>query len=394
MGIIVLRTKSILVVLILLFVVANELVSWPILKLWNIYANRGFIDLQSPLHHIECFVQGQNFQVLRSNVYPCGGYWYGSTLIYLGEILHLSTHSKYLIAAAISIPLIYFLVSYGQRLYIKADLLGRILLLAAMFSPPSILLFQRGNLDGLIILMLLVAIKLFEGSQKSVLAGWLLILLATLFKFWSIPALFVSILWIRNLFFKVTAFISALIVAFVVYKEYRSVDFGDAFPTAENIFGWRFFSLTLNSTKSYSINPLSSLTLDFVMLFLILICCSLLIKQLSEYELLSDLKSSLDSDKEVWILGSSFVFCYFASSNVDYRLTPLLILALSMTAKIEDLQVSNLILLLISTTMWLTYPSGKLQIFGDVFAALFACLLLVYFLSQTKVIIRKRFCLE
>lgn len=375
----------------LLFVFLNELIAWPILKLWNIYANRGFIDLQSPLHHIECFARGEDFQVLRSKDGSCGGYWYGSALIYLGKILNASTQSKYLIAAAILIPFIYFLVSYGHRLYIKTDLLGRILLLAAMFSPPSILLFQRGNLDGLVILMLLFAIKLFEGSQKSVFAGWLIILLATLFKFWSIPALFVSILWIRNLFLKVTAIISAIIVTFVVYKEYQSVDFGDAFPTAENIFGWRFFSLTLNSTKSYSINQLSSLTLDFSMLFLILICCFLLIKELSKRELLSNLKSSLDKDKEVWILGSSFVFCYFASSNVDYRLTPLLIVALSVTAKIEELQVSNLILLLISTTMWLTYPSGKLQIVGDFCAALLGCLLLVYFLSQTKVIIRNRF---
>lgn len=388
------KHRFLLTVTTILFVFLNELAAWPILKLWNIYANRGFIDLQSPLHHIECFVHGEDFQVLRSNAAPCGGYWYGSTLIYLGKILNLSTHSKYLIAAAILIPLTYFLVSYGQRLYIKADLLGRILLLAAMFSPPSILLFQRGNLDGLIILMLLFAIKLFEGSQKSVLVGWLMILLATLFKFWSIPALFVSILWIRNLFFKVTAFISAVIVAFVVFKEYRSVDFGNAFPTAENIFGWRFFSLTINSTKSYSVNPPWSLTLDIIMLFLILTCCFLLMKQLSKHGLLSDLKSSLGNEKEVWILGSSFVFCYFASSNVDYRLTTLLILALSVLVKIENLQVSNVILLLISTTMWLTYPSGKLQLIGDVFAALFACLLLVYFLSQTKVIIRKRFCFE
>lgn len=88
--------------------------------------------------------------------------------------------------------------------------------------------------------MSLFASKLFEGSQKNVLAGWLIMLPATLFKLWNIPALFVSILWIRNLFFKVTALFSAVIVTFVVYKKYQSVDFGDVFPSAQNIFGWRF----------------------------------------------------------------------------------------------------------------------------------------------------------
>lgn len=388
------KTKPLLMLIVVLFVIANELISWPVLKLWNLYANRGFIDLHSPLHHIECIEQGTGMEALRQSGGPCAGYWYGSTFIYIGKFLNLSTNDKYLVVAAILIPLIYFLISYSQNVYSKLDLMGRILLIVSVFSPPSILLFQRGNLDGLIILMLLFAIKLFEGSQKSVLAGWLMILLATLFKFWSIPALFVSILWIRNLFFKVIAFISAVIVAFIVYKEYRSVDFGDPFPTAENIFGWRFFSLTLNSTKSYSINPLSALTLDFVMLFLILMCCLLLIKQLSKHELLSDLTSSLNSDKEVWILGSSFVFCYFASSNVDYRLTPLLILALSVAAKTDNLQVSNLILFLISTTMWLSYPSGKLQLFGDLFAGLFSSLLLIYFVTQAKNIFSRRFSLD
>ena len=388
-----LRTKSILTVLILLFVIASEMASWPILRLWNLYANRGFIDLHSPLRHIECFAQGSDIEILRQNDGPCGGYWYGTTFIYLGKFLHLSANGKYFVVAAILIPLTYLLVTYSQRVYLKLDLIGRFLLIASVFSPPLILLFQRGNLDALIVLMLLLGIKLIEGSQKSVLVGWLVFLLATLFKFWSLPALFVGLLWIKNQVWKFVAFLVAVFVTFIVFREHQSVDFGKAFPSNENVFGARFLSLDLNSTVSYSLNPQISLTIDILVFFIILIICLLLIKNVSKRGLMNDLKQSLDGDKKVWILGSCFIFCYFASSNVDYRLTPLLILVLSVTSKMGSLQNSNLCLLLISTTMWLTYPSGKLQLFGDFFAGLFSCLLLIYFLSQAKTIVRRRFSL-
>lgn len=388
-----LRTKSILTVLILLFVIASEMASWPILRLWNLYANRGFIDLHSPLRHIECFAQGSDIEILRQNDGPCGGYWYGTTFIYLGKFLHLSANGKYFVVAAILIPLTYLLVTYSQRVYLKLDLIGRFLLIASVFSPPLILLFQRGNLDALIVLMLLLGIKLIEGSQKSVLVGWLVFLLATLFKFWSLPALFVGLLWIKNQVWKFVAFLVAVFVTFIVFREHQSVDFGKAFPSNENVFGARFLSLDLNSTVSYSLNPQISLIIDILVFFIILIFSLLLIKNVSKRGLINDLKQSLDGDKKVWILGSSFIFCYFASSNVDYRLTPLLILVLSVTSKMGSLESANLFLLLISTTMWLTYPSGKLQLFGDFFAGLFSCLLLIYFLSQAKTIVHRRFSL-
>ena len=62
------KSKPLLTTLTLLFIVANELGSWPVLRLWNLYANKGFIDLQSPLHHIECFSQGAEMEVLRQEV--------------------------------------------------------------------------------------------------------------------------------------------------------------------------------------------------------------------------------------------------------------------------------------------------------------------------------------
>ena len=139
------KSKPLLTTLTLLFIVANELVSWPVLRLWNLYANRVFIDLQIPIHHIECFSEGAGIEVLRQIDGPCGGYWYGSTFIYIGKILQLTQDSKYFLVASIFIPLIYFLVSYGQQAYLKQELVGRLLVIASLFSPPLILLFQRGN---------------------------------------------------------------------------------------------------------------------------------------------------------------------------------------------------------------------------------------------------------
>ena len=385
------KSKPLLTTLTLLFIVANELGSWPVLRLWNLYANKGFIDLQSPLHHIECFSQGAEMEVLRQKDGPCGGYWYGSTFIYIGKILELTQDSKYFLVASIFIPLVYFLVSYGQQAYLKQELAGRILVIASLFSPPLILLFQRGNLDGLIVLLLLLSIKLMEGSQKKILLGWLILLVATLIKFWCLPALLISLLWLKNIVLKCLAFSVSILVTFIVIKEYQSVEFGSTFPSNENIFGFRFLSLNLNSTVSYSFNPKISLILDFFAFTLTFVLSVLLIKGLSTRNLLPGLRNSLQNDKSVWILGSSFLLCYFASSNVDYRLTPLLILLLGVVSRIQNLQISNLILVLLAATMWLTFPSGQLQLLGDLLAGVFSCLLIIYFFTEIWNITTKRF---
>jgi hypothetical protein len=44
--------------------------------------------------------------------------------------------------------------------------------------------------------------------------------------------------------------------------------------------------------------------------------------------------------------------------------------------------------------MWLTYPSGKLQLFGDFLAGLFSGLLLIFFVTQAKNIFSRRFSLD
>jgi hypothetical protein len=230
-----------------------------------------------------------------------------------------------------------------------------------------------------------------EGNQKKILLGWLIILVATLIKFWCLPALFISLLWLKNIVLKCLAFSVSILVTFIVIKEYQSVEFGSAFPTNENIFGFRFLSLNLNSTVSYSFNPKISLILDFLAFALTFALSILLIKGLSTRNLLPGLRNSLQNDKSVWILGSSFLFCYFVSSNVDYRLTPLLILALGVVSRIENLQISNLILVLLASTMWLTFPSGQLQLFGDLLAGVFSFLLIIYFLTETWSIVVRKF---
>jgi hypothetical protein len=387
----VLKSKLLLTTLTLLFICANELGSWPVLRLWNLYANRGFIDLQIPLRHIQCFSQGAEMEDLRRIEGTCGGYWYGSTFIYIGKLLQVTQDSKYFLVAAIFIPLIYFLVSLGQQAYLKQELVGRILVIASLFSPPLILLFQRGNLDGLIVLSLIISTKLMEGSQKKTFLGWFIILIATLIKFWCLPALFISLLWLKNLVLKCLALAVSILVTFVVIKEYQSVDFGATSLTNENIFGFRFLSLNLNSTVSYSFNPKISLILDFLAFALTFALSILLLRGLFIRNLLPGLHNSLQNHKGVWILGSSFLLCYFASSNVDYRLTPLLILALGVVSRIENLQISNLLLVLLASTMWLTFPSGQLQLLGDVLAGVFSCLLMIYFLTEIWNITTKRF---
>jgi hypothetical protein len=325
----------------------------------------------------------------------CGGYWYGKTFIYIGDFFRITPDMRWYIAIALLTPAAYLLVVLGSSAYIRQDLIGRVLVVANLLSPPVLLLFQRGNLDLLMLLMLIVGSSLMGArSQKKAIAGWLLLLLATLIKFWSLPALFVGLLWIKGRLPKVLAFIVSIIVTFKVVEDYRSVDFPESAQTIENLFGFKYLSLALNSTSSYSLSTRTSLMFDAAGLVFTAACVALLLNRLSKFGLLRDVKGNFEIDQRLWILGSCFVFCYFSSSNVDYRLVLLLLLLLDFLSRKQNLQMSNLLLIMLSTTMWLTYPSGKLQLIGDFMAGMFSILLIIFFVMQTKATLKSKFSLR
>jgi hypothetical protein len=176
----------------------------------------------------------------------------------------------------------------------------------------------------------------------------------------------------------------ALLTTFIVIREYRSVEFGNVYRTHENAFGFQFFSLNLNSTASFSFGAKMSLVIDFLITLVIFTLCVVTIKILKRNLWINEIRSALNGEKSVWILGSSFLFCYFTSMNFDYRLALLLVIVLNFVSQIDNVQISTLCLCVSTSIMWLTFPSGQLQLFGDLLTGIVSCFLFIYFVSEFR----------
>jgi hypothetical protein len=59
-----------------------------------------------------------------------------------------------------------------------------------------------------------------------------------------------------------------------------------------------------------------------------------------------------------------------------------MIFVLRLVSKINSKELINIILLLGNATVWLTYPSGQLQIVGDFMACLFCATILLLFAHE------------
>jgi hypothetical protein len=344
----------------ILLTVLNEVIQWPILKLWNIYANNGFIDFASPLHHIECFSQGANIEMLRRETGVCSGYWYGEAWLQFGKFINLYQVKVY----ALVFPLIfvfYWWVAIQFKIAIAGkEMTARILIATLLLSPPLILLIQRGNLDLLMFLLLISGVSLIKSKKEShIFMAFLVLAFAVLMKFWALPALIVVILRMKNNLLRIISLLLSLSITVRVISEYKQVNFGQALESNINVFGFKFLSAKIDSTTTFAMDNSKSLIMDL------------------SFFLLEKLY-----DPILAIFGSCYVFCYFMSMNVDYRLLLLMIFVLRLVSKINSKELINIILLLGNATVWLTYPSGQLQIVGDFMACLFCATILLLFAHE------------
>ena len=367
----------------ILLTALNEIIQWPILKLWNIYANNGFIDFAVPLHHIDCFSRGVDIKILRSDIGVCSGYWYGEAWLQLGKLINLYQVNVYVLV----FPLIFifywwFAVQFKTAIAGK-ELTARILIVTLLLSPPLILLIQRGNLDLLMILILISAALLLNSEkERNVFLAFLIITFAVLIKFWALPALIVVILRMKNRLLRIFSLLLSVIITVRVIGEYKQIQFGQAPQSNINVFGFKFLSVKIDSTTTFAMETSKSMILD-LSFFLVVTAIIFLGFKIFQHKASGELLSIQKLHDPIFaIFGSCYVFCYFASMNVDYRLVILIIVGLRLVTLVNTKELINVILLIANATVWLTYPSGQLQIVGDFMASIFCATILLLFTHE------------
>jgi hypothetical protein len=258
----------------------------------------------------------------------CPGFNYGTTLIILLSIFPIAWE-HYIVAALIVgllsvLTLGYFLASnYNMSFWQK------VLVSLAVFSPGTYLLFERGNLDLVIFLLLVMAGVLL--GRGSFFPAYFVLVFATLLKFYALPLVILVSLLSSNLRQRIfTTVFTLLTFAWVILDfsrgqilpVYGPVQFG--YPVLNHYFEWLGLSL----------DPLPNVIgfLTPVLVWVVLV----LIERKAGTGYQNRLSQSIEALREDYaFVFTAITFCamFFVGLSFDYRLIFLALAGVALVLK-------------------------------------------------------------
>lgn len=373
----------------------NETFHWPIMRFFNVYASNGFIDLQYVLRRADCYhdlgnaVYTSGGYSLAAGWNTCFNYWYGETLLIFLSRVRLGLENT-LVLGYFLIGLFSFL--YGKLIEISLRLsyhksrLAVTSLLVLYASPITWFLVQRGNIDLLIASLIICSYFLFTNGRY--LLAFFLLFVATVFKFYTVPALFVIALWASGYWRKIFYLCGSLFATFLVLSSYSKVPgLKQKLDSMEQLFGFKYMSTWLNATLTFEINARQELALNFLVFAVtFFVCLPVLWKNI-------EVKEPGSHPSPLLTFGPIAFFIYFFGANVDYRLV-LVVLILILVLMLNDEVIFGdferifvVFVIVISFACLLSYPSGKLQILGDFSVSLLISFLLVAVLKRIRMLV-------
>jgi hypothetical protein len=357
---------------------------WWLLKVQN---NLGggpiYRDLDSVLIAARCYERiGDS---VYSTVETCG-YQYGIFLLQFIQFFNLDTVNLVLLGGFF--VLLVFLILLGVAVLSVSTTRQAVVGFLLVTSPGPWLLFERGNIDILIIPLILLA-AVFINSRLSIVALFFIAVTA-LMKFYTLPLLLIYILIEKRVFLRIVAGISIFAVTPLILLDISRVSVGFPNPTFVafgvpspglwlNFFAWRFgVPIELQGPQLYLIGYLIFFALVYLMYF------SPLREQLSFEPLLPSASPSLG--KNVFLLFSSvYLFCFLAGMNYDHRLTPLIISLLLLNTVFPENRPSRWFLTVQIGALWATIfffgVTGPIHVFLAIFGNICQLILAVYLLG-------------
>lgn len=301
---------------------AQYLSNWWTLRVSGIRGGN-FIDLGAVLRWSDCF------QTIGNSVYgpedgKCGGYLYGSTLLRVFNFLGISAaQTKFwglLVGAVICISLgalaIFFANTKGLNLFLVGLILS---------SPGLWLLVERGNIDELIFLLVLASsVLIVKGLEIPAI---LLIAISALFKFYTIPLLFVLAVICKTKKTKIFALITFLLTVPLIAVDYLNIQ--TAFPNTWFVsFGAPSVGFWINLFgEQFGLEWPYIGTLAGHGLGLIILSISVfIIHRFSHNKMKNYTNQNIEivkksgPDSFLLLFGSVFLICYLIGMSYDYRL--------------------------------------------------------------------------
>jgi hypothetical protein len=245
----------------------------------------------------------------------CPEFSYGATLLILLSIFPIAWENY--IVAAITVGLIaVFALGYFLTSAYRLSFWQKVLVSLAFFSPGTYLLFERGNLDLFIFLLIVLAAALLGNGRF--LSGFFVIIFVTLLKFYTLPLVLLVALLSKNSRERfITTIFTLLTFTWVLIDfnrgpglpEYGTVQFG--YPVLGHYFDW----------LGISIQPLPSL-IGFLAPWLVWALLVLLERRAGKgFEpVMTQSISNLQDDYAFLLTAVVFCAMFFVGLSFDYRL--------------------------------------------------------------------------
>jgi hypothetical protein len=175
----------------LIYYFYNFIYNWGLINWAGFRGEKRFIDLHSVLKSAECFkINGLGIYSDISHT-PCQGYMYGRELIFAIQALHLHPSQSSIIGLFLTL-----ITVLSVFVLLRLGISTASILFTLAFTPGISLLLERGNVDGFIGLIVISAAFTFEKNlQKTSIA---LLLIASSFKFYTLPLTLLVILICKN----------------------------------------------------------------------------------------------------------------------------------------------------------------------------------------------------
>ena len=331
-----------------IYVLLNVSNWWP-LQLQKIRGASTYGDLRSVLSAANCYKE------IGPEVYSQTGecsYQYGIALLKVLNWLKLSSinpdHFGFALTFLVVVLLLFITLPalHGNK--------SSFLAFISVVSPGIWLLFERGNFDLLIILILAISVSLLTLGHS--VSASLLISITALFKFYTFPLLILVLLieekyWKRVVILGLSLSIMAPMVTDILNAESHPnplfVAFGlPAMGLWINFFSWRFnLPISLNIPLQYFVGLIVMISLYiFSRIFSLVRYPALVMGKSGSWKLYGFLFSS-----------TVYVSCFFAGMNYDYRLFFLSVSIVLMVAIDKNFVIGRPLLVLQFSALWFTY---------------------------------------
>ena len=305
----------------IIFFAVQNLTNWWALSVSGIRGGN-FIDLGAVLRWSDCF-KTEGTLVYGPEDGKCGGYLYGSALLRVFNFLGIRENQTQFwglfggLVLAICLGLL-------ANVFISTDRISKLFVVLVLSSPGIWLLVERGNIDELIFVLILLSTFLFIRGFE--IPAILIIAITALFKFYTAPLLLLLVIVAKRNRLRLLALASFFLVVPLVAVDYFRikasfpstwfVSFGSpAIGFWVNLFGEKFGQDWIH------LSAISGHILGLALLIFSIFAVNKFAyveKQLEFPPNKSNDGGKIDAI--LLIFGSVYVLCYVLGMNYDYRL--------------------------------------------------------------------------